>query len=185
MAPARKTTPKGAMNPKIEAAINDQINAELYSAYLYLSMSSWFDSTGMKGFANWERVQAREEQDHALKFFDYLCARGGRAILKQIAAPPTIWKTPLEAFETQLDHELKVTDLINNLVNLAMEEKDHATVNFLQWFVSEQVEEEENARTILDQLKMISQEKGVGLLYMLDKELAARIYTPPIQGSSS
>jgi ferritin len=183
MAPAGKQNQRGIMNPKLEEAINEQINAELYSAYLYLSMSSWFDSTGLKGFAHWERIQAMEERDHALKFFDYVCARGGRVIMKQIAAPPISWKTPQEAFETQLNHELKVTDLINTLVNLAMGEKDHATVQFLQWFVGEQVEEEENARTILDQLKMISQEKGVGLLYMLDKEMGTRIYTPPVQAS--
>ncbi len=179
MAPVRKTTPKGIMNPKLEKAINEQINAELYSSYLYLSMSSWFDSTGLKGFASWERIQAMEERDHALKFFDHLCARGGRAIMKAIEAPPYSWKSPQDAFETQLEHELKVTGLINNLVDLAMAEKDHATVNFLQWFVSEQVEEEENARNTLDQLTMISQEKGVGLLYMLDKEMATRVYTPP------
>ncbi|HWQ68285.1 MAG TPA: ferritin [Methanospirillum sp.] len=169
------------MNPKLETAINEQVNAEFYSAYLYLSMSSWFDSIGLKGFAHWERIQAMEERDHALKFFDFICARGGRAIMKQITTPPAEWKTPQELFEAQLEHELKVTGLINNLVDLAMAEKDHATVNFLQWFVGEQVEEEENARTILDQLKMINQEKGTGLLYMLDKEMATRIYTPPVQ----
>ena len=172
------------MNPKLEKAINEQVNAEFFSAYLYLSMSSWFDSAGLKGFANWERIQAMEERDHALKFFDYICARGGRAIMATIDAPPASWKNPQEAFEAQLAHELKVTGLINNLVDLAMAEKDHATVNFLQWFVREQVEEEENARTILDQLKMISQEKGVGLLYMLDKEMATRVYTPPVLSST-
>lgn len=184
MAPLKKSVSKGGMNPKLEAAINEQINAEFYSAYLYLSMSSWFDSAGLKGFAHWERIQAMEERDHALKFFDYVCARGGRVIMKQINSPPAVWKTPQDAFETQLSHERKVTELINNLVNLAMEEKDHATVTFLQWFVNEQVEEEENARTTLDQLNMISQEKGVGLLYMLDKEMATRIYTPPVQGAT-
>ena len=172
------------MNPKLEKAINEQVNAELFSAYLYLSMSSWFDSTGLKGFASWERIQAMEERDHALKFFDYICARGGRAIMQKIDAPPVSWKSPQEVFEAQLAHELKVTGLINNLVDLAMAEKDHATVNFLQWFVSEQVEEEENARTTLDQLKMISQEKGVGLLYMLDKEMGTRVYNPPVQPTS-
>jgi len=175
----------GSMNPKVEQALNDQINAELYSAYLYLSMSSWFDSGGLRGFATWERVQAMEERDHALKIFDYVLARGGRAVMRQIDAPPTTWKDAKNAFETQLAHELKVTGLINDLVNLSFAEKDHATVNFLQWFVNEQVEEEENARTILDQLKMITQEKGVGLLYMLDKELGARTYTPPAPSSSS
>jgi ferritin len=147
-------------------------------------MSAWFDSTGLKGFAHWERIQAMEERDHALKFFDYICARGGRAIMAKIDAPPASWKSPQDAFETQLAHELKVTGLINNLVDLALFEKDHATVNFLQWFVSEQVEEEENARSILDQLNMINQEKGVGLLYMLDKELATRVYNPPVQSAT-
>lgn len=182
MAPPRKvikTSPTGSMNPKVEKAINEQINAEFYSAYLYLSMSSWFDSAGLRGFAHWERVQEMEERDHALKFLDYLLSRGGKAVMEKIDAPPSVWTDAKDAFEAQLTHELKVTELINNLVNLSISEKDHATAQFLQWFVSEQVEEEENARTILDQLKMISQEKGVGLLYMLDKELAMRVYTPP------
>lgn len=172
------------MNPKIEKALNEQINAELFSAYLYLSMSSWFDSKGLRGFANWERIQAMEERDHATKIFDYVLTRGGRAIMTKIDAPKTEWKDPKDAFETQLAHELKVTSLINNLVNLSISEKDHATMNFLQWFVNEQVEEEDNARTILDQLSMISMEKGVGLLYMLDKELATRVYTPPAPSKS-
>jgi ferritin len=180
MAPVRKIAPKGLMNPKIEKAINEQINAEFFSAYLYIAMSSWFDSTGLKGFAHWERIQAMEERDHALKFFDYLCARGGRPVMKAIDAPPSTWKTPDDVFEAQLAHELKVTEMINNLVNLAQGEKDHATVNFLQWFVSEQVEEEENARTVIDQLKLISLEKGAGI-FMLDKEMATRVYTPPVQ----
>ena len=186
MVPKKRVSaaPVGSMNPKVEEALNEQINAELYSAYLYLSMSSWFDSIGLRGFANWERVQAMEERDHALKIFDYVLARGGRAVMQQIDAPPTEWKDAKDAFETQMAHELKVTSLINNLVDLSISEKEHATVNFLQWFVNEQVEEEENARTILDQLKMISQEKGVGLLYMLDKELGTRTYTAPGTSSS-
>jgi ferritin len=181
MPPRKKVNvaPTGSMNPKIEKALNEQINAELYSAYLYLSMSSWFDATGLKGFSNWERIQAMEERDHAMKLLDYLLARGGRAIMTQIAAPQSTWKDAKDAFETQLSHELKVTSLIHSLMDLSIAEKDHATVNFLQWFVNEQVEEEENARTILDQLKMISVEKGVGLLYMLDKELGTRTYTAP------
>ncbi len=186
MVPKKRVSaaPVGAMNMKVEKALNDQINAELYSAYLYLSMSSWFDSIGLRGFANWERVQAMEERDHALKIFDYVLSRGGRAIMQQIDAPQIEWKDAKDAFETQMAHELKVTSLINNLVDLSISEKEHATVNFLQWFVNEQVEEEENARTILDQLRMISQEKGVGLLYMLDKELGARTYTAPVTSSS-
>ncbi|WP_245920477.1 ferritin [Methanospirillum stamsii] len=181
MPPRKKVAaaPVGGMNPKVEKALNEQINAELYSSYLYLSMSSWFDSVGLRGFANWERIQAMEEKDHAMKIFDYLLTRGGRAVMTKIDAPQSVWNNPKDAFETQLAHELKVTNLINNLVNLSITEKDHATLNFLQWFVNEQVEEEDNARTILEQISMISQEKGVGLLFMLDKELASRTYTPP------
>lgn len=167
------------MNPKVETALNNQINAEFYSAYLYLSMSSWFDSIGLRGFANWERIQAMEERDHAMKIFDYVLTRGGRALMTQINTPQSSWKDVLDVFETQYAHERIVTSLINDLVNLSTSQKDHATVNFLQWFVNEQVEEEDNARTILDQVKLISQEKGVGLLFMLDKEMAARTYTPP------
>jgi len=186
MPPRKKVSAASAsgMNQKVELALNEQINAELHSAYLYLSMSSWFDSTGLRGFANWERIQAMEERDHALKIFDYVITRGGRAVMTQIDAPQSEWKDAKDAFETQLAHEQKVTSLINNLVDLSISEKDHATGNFLQWFVNEQVEEEDNARTILEQLKMISQEKGAGLLYMLDKELAARTYTPPAPSNS-
>ncbi|HPY60659.1 MAG TPA: ferritin [Methanospirillum sp.] len=175
----RNPGPASGMNPEVEKALNEQINAELYSAYLYLSMSAWFDSAGLRGFANWERIQAMEERDHALKIFDYVLARGGQAVMKQIDAPKADWTDAKDVFETQMAHEIKVTGLINDLVDLSISEKDHATVNFLQWFVNEQVEEEENARNILDQLKMISQEKGAGLLYMLDKELGTRTYIPP------
>jgi len=164
----------------METAINDQINAELYSAYLYLAMAAWYSAQGLKGFTNWERIQAQEERDHALKFYDYILARGGRVTLTPIEAPPTKWNSPAEAFRYQLEHEKKVTDRINNLVNLAMQEKDHASYNMLQWFVDEQVEEEENARDILDKLILIQGEKETGVLFMLDKELATRIYTPPV-----
>lgn len=167
------------MNTKLEKAINEQINAELYSAYLYLSMAAWFNSQGLKGFTNWERVQAQEERDHALKFYDYVLARGGKVTMTLIQGPPTEWKSPADAFAFQLQHEIHVTSLINNLVNLAMKEKDHASYNMLQWFVDEQVEEEGNARDILDKLNLIKEEKGTGVLYMLDKELAMRVYTPP------
>ncbi|MBN1166620.1 MAG: ferritin [Methanospirillaceae archaeon] len=168
------------MNTKMEKAINEQINAELYSAYLYLSMAAWYSSSGLKGFANWERIQAQEERDHALKFYDYVLARGGAVTLTPIAGPPTEWRTPADAFAFQLEHEQKVTELITNLVNLAQKEKDHASYNMLQWFIDEQVEEEENARDILDKLKLIEGEKGTGVLFMLDKELATRVYTPPV-----
>lgn len=168
------------MNEKILGAINEQIKWELYSSYLYLSMSAWYDSIGLRGFANWERIQAMEERDHALKFYDYVLSRGGIIELQAIDAPPSSWDSPEKAFEFQYAHEQSVTARINNLVEIAQEEHDHATYNMLQWFVDEQVEEEDNARTILEQLKVIRNETGKGILFMIDKDLAARIYHPPV-----
>jgi len=168
------------MNDRVMEAINEQIKWELYSAYLYLSMSSWFESIGLRGFANWERIQAMEERDHAMKFYSYVLSRGGRVILQSIDAPPSEWESPLGAFEFQLSHERAVTARIGNLMNIAQEEKDHATASMLQWFVNEQVEEEENAQAIVDQLKMVVGETGKGLLYMLDKDMGTRVYSPPV-----
>ncbi|MBT8507178.1 ferritin [Methanomicrobiaceae archaeon CYW5] len=168
------------MNDRVMDAINEQIKWELYSAYLYLSMSSWFESIGLKGFANWERIQAMEERDHAMKFYTYVLSRGGRVIFQSIDAPPSEWESPLAAYEFQLSHEKTVTARIENLMNIAIEEKDHASASMLQWFINEQVEEEENAKSIVDQLKLVSGETGKGLLYMLDKDLAARVYHPPV-----
>jgi ferritin len=167
------------MNPNVETALNEQIKWELYSSYLYLSMASWYESIGLRGFANWERVQAQEELAHALKFFDYVIARGGRAILLTVDAPPGEWESPLAGFEFQLAHEQVVTGRINDLVNLAIEERDHATSNMLRWFVDEQIEEEANATELVEKLRMIGEDGASGLLYMLDKELAARVFTPP------
>jgi len=167
------------MNQKVERALNDQIKWELYSAYLYLSMSSWYESIGLRGLANWERIQAQEERDHAMKFFDYLISRGGRITLQAIDAPDTEWESPLAAFRYSYAHEQKVTGLINALVDLSIAEKDHATYNMLQWFVDEQIEEEGNANEIVNKLELIEKEKGSGMLYMLDKELGTRVYTPP------
>lgn len=169
------------MNERMQNAINGQIKWELYSAYLYLSMSVWYMSSGLKGFAQWERVQAQEELAHALKFLDYVTARGGRVELQAVEAPPKDWKSPRDAFEFSLAHEKKVTGMIHDLVNLAIAEKDHATYNMLQWYVNEQVEEEENATEIVEKLRMIEDERGKGMLYMLDKELGSRVYTPPAQ----
>ncbi len=167
------------LNEKIEAAFNDQINAEMYSAYLYLSMSAYFAATGMAGFANWMRVQAQEEMVHAMKFFDHISERGGRVALKAIDGPPTEWDSPVAAFEHVYEHERKVTGLINGLVDLAIEEKDHASRSFLQWFVDEQVEEEDSASTVLDRLKLIG-DSGNGL-FMMDRELGQRVFTPPAE----
>lgn len=169
------------LNPKVEKALNDQIKWELYSSYLYLSMSSWYESKGLRGFANWQYIQAREEKDHAMKIYQYVISRGGRVKLQPIDAPPSEWKSPLDAFTVSLEHERKVTSLIYDLVGIAVKEKDYATNNMLQWFVDEQIEEEGDAGEIVDKLKMIDRDKGVGLLYMLDKELGLRVYTPLTQ----
>ena len=165
------------ISKKMEDALNNQVNAELYSAYLYLSMAACFESMNLPGFANWMRVQTQEETTHAMKIYDYICERGGRVMLKAIEAPPANWKSPLAAFEAALKHEQKVTGLINNLVNLAVAGKDHATQIFLQWFVSEQVEEEKSADEIVQKLKLTKNMPGA--LYMLDKEMGQRVFTPP------
>jgi ferritin len=165
------------LNESIEEALNKQINAELYSAYLYLSLASYFESINLTGFSNWLKVQTQEELTHAMKIYNYVNNQGGRAILSAIDGPPTQWSSPLAAFEEVYRHEQKVTGLINNLVNLAIAEKDHATNNFLQWFVSEQVEEEASASSIVQKLKLIKDAPGG--LFMLDRELAQRTFTMP------
>lgn len=164
------------LNKKLEEALNAQINAEFWSAYLYLSMSSDMSDKGMAGVANWFAIQFKEEQDHAMKFFNYVISRGGKVTLKPIEKVDTEWKSPLAAFEQTLQHEKKVTSLINDLYALAEQEKDYATQSMLKWFIDEQVEEEENAKAIIDTLKLIG-DNGYGL-YQLDKELATRVYTP-------
>ena len=163
------------LNKKLEEALNAQINAEMWSAYLYLSMAAYCHENGNPGMANWFTVQFKEEQDHAQILFNYVVARGGRVLLAPIAAVETAWKSPLAAFENTLEHEQKVTGLINNLYALATEEKDYATQSMLKWFIDEQVEEEETAREIIDKLRMVK-DNGYGL-YMIDKELASRTYT--------
>jgi len=165
------------ISEKMQAAINDQVNAELYSSYLYLSMSSYYQSLNLPGFAHWMQVQAREELIHAMLFYTYVNTRGGQAKLQSIDGPPTDWPNPAKPFSDAYEHETKVTARINNLVDLAMKEKDHATVTFLDWFVNEQVEEEASADAVVRQLKLIGGE-GNGL-FMIDRELAARVFTPP------
>ena len=162
---------------RIVAALNEQVNAELYSAYLYLSMEAYFHDAALAGFANWMRIQTQEEVVHAMKIYDYVVERGGRVVLKAIARPQVTWKSPLDAFKAAYKHEQKVTGLINALVDLAIKEKDHATNSFLQWFVDEQVEEEASAGDIVQKLKLV--ERAPGGLFMLDKELAQRVFTPP------
>jgi len=165
------------ISKKMEEALNEQVNAELYSAYLYLSMESYFKSLNLSGFANWMRVQTQEEVAHAMKIYDFVNERGGRVILEAIKGPPARWDSPLAVFEAVYAHEQKVTELINDLMNLAIKEKDHATNSFLQWFVNEQVEEESSADEIVQQLKMM--EKAPGGMFMLDRELGQRVFSPP------
>ncbi len=165
------------LNKNVEQAINAQINAEFWSAYLYLSMSMHFANKGYAGIANWFAIQFKEEQDHATIFMNYVNSRDGKVLLAPIDAVDTEWASPLDAFKATLAHEQKVTSLINNIFSVAVEEKDYATQNMLQWFINEQVEEEDTARGYIDALEKIG-DNGYGL-YMLDKELATRTYTTP------
>ena len=160
------------LSEKMENAINGQLNAEMYSGYMYLSMNAYFKSINLDGFANWMHYQAQEELAHAMKFYDFIISRGGRVKLAEVDAPPNTWDSPLAIFEATLEHEQKVTGLINDLVELSLEEHDHASNIFLQWFVSEQVEEEENVGGVLEQLKLMGEAKGG--LFMMDRELAKR-----------
>jgi ferritin len=165
------------IDERMQDAINEQINWELYSAYLYFSMAAYFDSMSLKGCSSWMRVQAMEEQTHVKRFYDYLTSRGGRVLLAEIKAPETDWKSALDVFEETLKHEEVVTGRINDLVDLSLELKDHATNSFLKWFVDEQVEEEESADAVIQSLKL--NENNPGGLFMIDKELAARAFVPP------
>jgi ferritin len=164
------------LSEKMLKELNRQINAELYAAYLYLSMSADFQSKNLAGFANWMRVQATEEMTHAMKIYDFVHERGSRVTLKQVEEPPSEWSSPLAAFEDAYKHEQKVTGMINDLTNLAKSEKDHATEIFLQWFVTEQVEEEASADEIVQKLKLVG-EAGGGM-FMIDREMAGRKFTP-------
>ncbi|MBI9101097.1 MAG: ferritin [Spirochaetales bacterium] len=160
----------------MEDALNKQINEEMFSAYLYLAMSADFEEKGLAGFANWMRVQAQEENDHAMKIFDFITRRNGIVKLEAIAKPEQSWDSPMAAIEAAYNHEIHITGCINALVKTARELNDNATENELQWFVNEQVEEEENASKIMDKLKTIG-ESGHGML-MIDNELSQRAYTP-------
>jgi len=165
------------ISKKMTEALNKQINAELYSAYLYLAMSSHASFNGTTGTATWLFVQAQEEMTHAQRLYNYVNSVGEHAVLAVIDEPPADFASVTDYFEKTLEHEKKVTAMINELVNLAVEEKDHATEIFLQWFVSEQVEEEESANDILAKLKLAG-DVGGGL-FMIDKELGTRVFTPP------
>ncbi|HNT34788.1 MAG TPA: ferritin [bacterium] len=165
------------LSKKMQKALCDQVTAEHYSAYLYLGMSAYFNSIDLPGFANWMYIQAQEELVHGIAIYHQIHERNGEVTLNTIEAPPKKWKSPVDVFENTCSHEQKVTASINNLVNLAIEEKDHATNNFLQWYVKEQVEEEATAYAILQKLKMMKDAPGG--IFMMDKELGARVFTMP------
>jgi len=164
------------LSKKMLDSLNYQINRELYSAYLYMSMAAYAADSGLNGAANWFEVQTKEEMSHAQKFYNYVLQQGGRVVLDSIEAPPIEFKSILEPFEETLRHEKVVTGLINDLVKTAREENDNATEIFLQWFVTEQVEEEASAAEIIQKLKLVGNEGGG--LFMIDKELAQRVFTP-------
>jgi ferritin len=168
---------KSMLSAKMTTALNDQLNFEYFSAYLYLQMSAYFETKGLKGCANWMRIQYQEELSHVDKFFHYIIERGSKVTLAQIAKPKNSWKSIVAPFEDAFEHEQKVTARIGKLVNMARTEKDHATELFLQWFVGEQVEEEASVSEIVDQIKLAG-EKGGGM-FMVDKELAGRVFMPP------
>lgn len=157
---------------KVEDALNKQLNAELYSSYAYLAMSAHFESNDLSGFARWFRLQSEEEYSHAMKIFDYIHQIGARVKLTEVKAPKLTWKTFVDVFKDTYKHEQNVTNMINNIVDLAMTEKDHATANFLQWFVSEQVEEEATSGQLLKKMEMVGDSKAG--LFMMDRELGGR-----------
>ena len=165
------------LSKKMYAALNKHLNTELYSAYLYLNMSSAANVMGFKGTASWFMVQYQEEMVHFMKFYTYLNSQGEQAAVDQMAAPESSFTGLLPMFEATLKHEQFITRCINDLTELAVKEKDHATQIFLQWFITEQIEEEENDRELIGKLKLIG-DNGYGLL-MLDGELGARVFTPP------
>jgi len=160
------------INSKVEGALNDQIRKEFYSSYLYLSMAGQFESMNLKGFAHWMEVQANEETKHAMKIYGHVNERGGKVVLQQIDAPPSNWKSAKEMFTEVYQHEQKVTESINKIVELARTKKDNATEVFLQWFVNEQVEEEASANQIKQKLQLIGD--NAPALVMLDAELGKR-----------
>ena len=163
------------MKTKVEGALNEQIHAEFFSFYLYLSVSAYFTTEHLDGFAHWMRIQAQEEFGHAMKLFDYLNERGGKVKLAALDAPQVQWKSASDAVGAVLNHERHISERINNLVDLANSEKDHATTVVLHWYVNEQVEEESTADTLYHQVKML-EDSPHGLL-MLDRELAGRAAT--------
>ena len=171
------------ISKKLQDAINDQINKELFSEYLYISMKSWCLANDLEGFANWMDVQSKEERFHAMRFYNFLNDRSARIILKAIDAPQADFKSPEDVLQYGLNHEGTVTASINKLMDLAIAESDHAAASFLKWFIDEQVEEEANFTKVLNKIKL-SGGAGAGL-FMIDQELAKRVYTVPVIGSGT
>ena len=156
--------------------LSKQFNAELYSSYLYLSMAGWLSQKGLPGFEHWMKCQAQEELDHAIKFFNYINERGGTVQMEAIDKPPQEWESPQDVFKAICDHEAHVTSLINNLMGIAVDEKDFASQGFLQWFITEQVEEEATVGDISNKLELIGTAQNG--LFLLDRELEKRVFTP-------
>ena len=168
------------INEKMEKAFLDQINKELYSEYLYLSMKAYFANLNLMGFVNWMDVQVQEEHAHAMGMFDYVIERGGKVVLEAIDKPENHWESPLDVFKKVLAHEEYVTSRINALMDVAEETKDRAAMTFLNWYIKEQVEEEANVGGVLAQLELIGDDKTA--LFALDKELATRTFVAPVIG---
>ena len=164
------------LKPKVAKKLNEQINAEIYSAYLYLSMSAYFLSINLPGAATWMRIQGQEELTHAMKIYDYIDERSGIIKLTPIAAPPIKWESPLAVFEEAYKHEQKVSALIDALADLAVKESDHASLAMLQWFINEQVEEEAAADAVVQKLRLVGNDGGG--LFLIDNELGTRVFTP-------
>ena len=165
------------LTKKLEDAINAQINKELYSAYFYLGMSAYCNTLDLDGFTNFFHVQYQEETIHGMKMYNYLLERGGNIKLSQIDTPPQDFKSPLDVFQQTLEHEKIVTKSINDLMDLALKENDHATISFLKWYVDEQVEEESTINKLVNKMKLIGD--NIGGLLIIDSELKARVFTPP------
>lgn len=166
------------LSASLEKALNDQLHLEFESAYLYLSMSAWFEWKNMLGFAKWMNVQRDEEQFHASKFYHFILDRGGQVQLKSLQQPKWDWNNQIEVFEEALAHEMLVTKSIHALIDLAMAERDHASFTFLQWFVTEQVEEEATITAIIDQLRMVADSQSG--MFLIDKDLGARAAVNPM-----
>ena len=166
------------INEKMNAALNNQVNAELYSAYLYLSMQAYFQKMNLTGFVNWMNIQVQEEMAHARGLYDYIQERDGEIVLEAIKKPDLKWNSPLQVFEDVLKHEQYVTSLINELADIADETKDRAAALFLQWYIKEQVEEEASASSVLETLRMIKSDANA--LLLLDRELSQRVFNPPV-----